>query len=267
VSVLRTNQFTSNLRTVSRTRSIDAAVWTNTREASPTEMRVPMPTLVFGLSSTGATTFAGSIPARLPILRKPAEHPAGVEAPDVARQLSAYEAEVRDPRDSIVADKLPGSLLPEEILPPSSDPEQQAFAKSNLDHRATDPLAAEVPASSQPHSAERIETKPKPGADHPPIELTIDSLPHLQLIHAIPVTVNPLGEKLFTATVEALNLSGTGDTLSDALIVAKEQIELTYHRLIKLTGPDELEEYHLQYLKSCIKSPDDSPKPKRGIWR
>jgi len=228
-------------------------------------MRVPLPTLIFGLSSTGAATFAGATTAGRPIPRKPAEITVKIGAIGVPEQPEPDEAEAEGRHDLSATNTIPGPLLPEEPPLANSGAEQQAYAQSNRNDRSTDPLPIEAPPNSELHLAEQPPLSS--GADQHAIELSIESLPHLQLIQAIPVTVNPLGKKLFTATVEALNLSGTGDTLSDALITVKEQIELTYQRLIKLTGLDEMEKEYLNYLRLYIKSSDDPPKQKRGIWR
>ena len=101
------------------------------------------------------------------------------------------------------------------------------------------------------------------------IELIIDSLPRHELIEPIPVTVASLGDQVFTASVHALDVVGTGNTLGDALIIVKEQIEILYEKLSRATDLDKDEKKYLAYLQSHIKSsgPESSRHSKRPIWR
>jgi hypothetical protein len=74
-------------------------------------------------------------------------------------------------------------------------------------------------------SAEEIE----PAA--PTTELIIDSLPHHQLIEPIPVTIDLVGDALCTATVHNLDISATGSSIGDALLLLKAQVEFVYDGL------------------------------------
>src|SRR5258708_29660250 len=116
----------------------------------------------------------------------------------------------------------------------------------------SDPVAAlsEVREASAPPEAAEPEPQ-APGETHR-IELIIDSLPRHQLIETIPVTVESLGDKVFTATVGPLNLTGTSSTLGEALIIVKDQIEIIYDHLTKTTKLDDDEKKHLKYLQSHI---------------
>lgn len=221
----------------------DGAVWTNTREASPTEMLVPMPMLVFDMKSTGAMIFAGSTPVRQAI-------PKASQKPSLSTQIQDEPPLPPTPNEGPHEADDEKEVVGEAEQRPVSEPETDLVAQRELDTRLEpDP----------PNQAAR--------ADIHKIELSIDSLPHLQLSAPIPVTTESLGENLFTATVHALNLSGTGDSAMDALITVKEQIEALYEKLTKLTGLDEEERDHLEFLQSHIKSGDESPKHKRGLWR
>jgi hypothetical protein len=84
------------------------------------------------------------------------------------------------------------------------------------------------------------------------IQLIIDSLPQHKLIETIPVTVEALGNKVFTATISALNLTGTGNTLGDTLLIVKDQVDLLYDRLVKLPRLRDDEKEHLKFLQSHI---------------
>jgi hypothetical protein len=154
---------------------------------------------------------------------------------------------------------------------------------------AAHPAADEAPAEPQPGSA----ADAVPGSSVPEhlatqgahqIELIIDSLPRHQLIETIPVTVDALGDKVFTATIGILNLSGTGNTLGEALLAVKEQVDILYDTLMNASDPSEDEKLYLKYLQSRIVGPSfaDSnrarntpamspaaatPKPKKFSWR
>ena len=114
--------------------------------------------------------------------------------------------------------------------------------------------------------------------------MIIDSLPRHQLIETIPVTVDALGDKVFTATIGILNLSGTGNTLGEALLVVKEQVDILYDTLMNTSDPSEDEKLFLKYLQSRIVGPSFSDsnrarnnpamspaavstKPKKFSWR
>jgi hypothetical protein len=127
-----------------------------------------------------------------------------------------------------------------------------------------------APNGSAPHGSSVEATMDSQGSASPnphTMELSIDSLSHLQLTEAIPVTVKSLGDRLFTASVDALGVGGTGDTPSDALIIVKEQIELLCERLTKASRLDEDEKTYLQFLQSHIKLPEDSHRHRRLLWR
>ena len=246
--MLRTHSFRSDLRPISTRLSSGGAIWTNTKEASPTELRVPTPMLIFDLKSTGLATFAGSMRAQ-PV--NPPSHRPPSQTGQFAEKATA--SLVEDTPSEAVATEVasPDSGKMAEIA--GSEPEATAETAGRIDRR---PLPTPEP---EPIS--------QPNSDEHKFEMTIDSLPHLQLLTPFPVMIEALGEKLFTATIPALRLSGTGDTLTDALITVKEQTETQYERLMKLTGLDDDEASQLRYLQSHIKSPTEPAKHKRGIWR
>ena len=64
--MLRTYRIRSDERCAFSVFSSGTTVWTNTDEASPMELRVPTPTLVFGVKSTGVIAYAGSLVAASP---------------------------------------------------------------------------------------------------------------------------------------------------------------------------------------------------------
>jgi len=212
-------------------------VWTNTKEASPTEVMVPTPTLVFGVKSTGVAAFGGSTPAASVNLTSsaPAKAASGAESAEASGAQKMPEAPVGDVREGDEAEK---------------------------------PLSSFEPAEQTPAWAQAPE---QPPAEAPTIHLSIDSLPHLQLIEAFPVTVVQFGDKLYTATVDVLGLTGSSATLGEALVTVKEEIEHLYERLTKGSRLDADEERDLQYLRAHVRPAERPPEPprehKRGLWR
>jgi hypothetical protein len=245
--VLRTHQVRSDLQRISVIRLSGAGVWTNTREASPITMLVPMAIPMFDLNSTGSMALARPRPAQR-ATRKPSgvslavpEGSGGaVPVPLVNELPSEPEAEPVDVADMSQA------LAPEPEPTPSTE----------ADH--IDSERGSVP-----------EAKQEPSVEAQRIDLIIDSLTRHELIEAIPVTVESLGDTVFTATVHSLNLTGTGNTLGEALIIVKDQLEIMYEKLSKATGLDDDEKKYLKYLQSHIKiAPAENHRhSKRSLWR
>ena len=245
--MLRTHQLRSDLQATSVSRSSGAAVWTNTKEASPTTMVVPMSMLMFNLNSAGSMTLAGSRPVQRATPKSP-EAPLPSPVSDTGTALMT------------LVEELPGE--PEAALPEVPD------VGEALEAPEPEPLSAdrgqverEPPTAAEAEPASSVETHR--------IELIIDQLTRHELIETIPVTVESLGDKVFTATVGALNLTGTGNTLGDALLIVKDQLEIIYDKLSKTTRLDGDEEKYLKYLQSHIRgsSPSDSRPPKKSVWR
>jgi hypothetical protein len=96
----------------------------------------------------------------------------------------------------------------------------------------SDPLARPS-AELAPAAAEAA-----PAVDHPAaprqgdgIDLIIDKLPRHGLVKPIPVTIAPLGDRVFVASTPDLDITVTGNSLSDALLLLKQQLESTYESL------------------------------------
>ena len=72
------------------------------------------------------------------------------------------------------------------------------------------------------------------------IDLIIDKLPRHALVKPIPVTISPLGDRVFIASTPDLDITVTGNSLSDALLLLKQQLESTYENLRgKASGREE----------------------------
>lgn len=211
-------------------------------------MRVPMPMLMFDLNSAGSMTLAGSRPVQRAGPKSP-EAPLPPPVSDTGTALMTLVEEL--PSE-------PEAVLPEVPdvgeAPPAPEPEPPATAEVSQ-------VESEPPTAAEAEPASSVETHR--------IELIIDQLPRYELIETIPVTVEALGDKVFTASVSALNLTGTGHTLGDALLIVKDQLEALYEKLSKTTRLDDDEEKYLKYLQSHIRgsSSSDSRSPKKSVWR
>ena len=83
------------------------------------------------------------------------------------------------------------------------------------------------------------------------IDLIIDKLPRHNLVKPIPVTIAPLGDRVFVASTPDLDITVTGNSLSDALLLLKQQLESTYESLRKNASTKE-QERQLQRLRGYI---------------
>jgi hypothetical protein len=163
-----------------------------------------------------------------------------------------------------------GSDAAQEASLPVDRPEQAPAAEA-VDQPPAD-AAAERPDPSEAPAAEaaaagtsmRAEEQPaetdaqtdaKPNGQSRGMELMIDSLPHHTLSEPIPVTLNPIGDGVFTATVHDLNISGTGATIAEALLVLKEQIEYLHDDLTKQSPLDSDQKAMLKGLRAYISTP------------
>jgi predicted RNase H-like HicB family nuclease len=81
------------------------------------------------------------------------------------------------------------------------------------------------------------EPRPKP-ARNERIELAIDSLQNYELIQAIPVLIESLGDKVFVAEAPDLNVSTTGNSVGAAFLLLKEHIVTTYEGYRSKKGLD-----------------------------
>jgi hypothetical protein len=84
------------------------------------------------------------------------------------------------------------------------------------------------------------------------IELIIDKLPRHALVKPIPVTISPLGDRVFIASTPDLDITVTGNSLSDALLLLKQQLESTYEGLRGRATSRE-EERQLKRLREFIR--------------
>jgi len=104
-------------------------------------------------------------------------------------------------------------------------------------------------ASEAPQTQDRPEA-PKQGDS---IDLIIDKLPHHRLVKPVPVSITPLGDRVFIASAPDLEITVTGNSLSDALLLLKQHLGTSYDSLRKGGSANNKEqERQLQRLRAYI---------------
>jgi len=130
--------------------------------------------------------------------------------------------------------------------PPAGDGAPSAESTAN-----PEPLAAEPDNGAEPASAKERRA-PSASGQGDSIDLIIDKLPRHALVKPIPVTISPLGDRVFIASTADLDITVTGNSLSDALLLLKQQLESTYESLRgKASGREE--ERQLRRLREYIR--------------
>jgi len=111
---------------------------------------------------------------------------------------------------------------------------------------------SEPPPTSSDNGSEPAQTKDRRSSTGDSIDLIIDKLPRHALVKPIPVTISPLGDRVFIASTPDLDITVTGNSLSDALLLLKQQLESTYENLrAKASGREE--ERQLKRLRDYIR--------------
>jgi len=115
---------------------------------------------------------------------------------------------------------------------------------------SSEPAAAAPDSSGEPAQSKDRGVSTAGQGDS--IDLIIDKLPRHALVKPIPVTISPLGDRVFIASTPDLDVTVTGNSLSDALLLLKQQLESTYESLRgKATGREE--ERQLKRLRDYIR--------------
>ncbi len=133
----------------------------------------------------------------------------------------------------------PAPPRPARLPPPEKTPLQQLGDPS-------EPTAE--PAAAKASQADDSPAAPAQGGG---IDLIIDRLPHHGLVKPIPVTIAPLGDRVFVASTPDLDITVTGNSLSDALLLLKQQLETTYESLRNKTSTKE-QERQLSQMRAYI---------------
>ena len=157
------------------------------------------------------------------------------------------------------AAKLPFAIVRATEAPPLAQPARAPAALPEPIADVPEPaaIAEERPVASAPIAEPERRPVPKTA----PIELIIDSLTGHTLIEPIPVIIEPLGDTVFTAAVRNLNIQATGNSIGEALLLLKDQIESTYDDLNKRSRHDADEKTTLQMLQTYI-----APLSKKSQW-
>jgi hypothetical protein len=134
---------------------------------------------------------------------------------------------------------LPGITSP--VQPPRVVPPKQPAEP------IPEPAVPSDTASEAPPTPDRPEA-PKQGDS---IDLIIDKLPHHRLIKPVPVSISPLGDRVFVASAPDLDITVTGNSLSEALLLLKQHLETSYESLRKRVSSKE-QERQLQRLRAYI---------------
>jgi predicted RNase H-like HicB family nuclease len=112
----------------------------------------------------------------------------------------------------------------------------------------SEPPAGPAPAAGEAAQASDSRAAPRQSDG---IDLIIDKLPRHGLVKPIPVTIAPLGDRVFVASTPDLDITVTGNSLSDALLLLKQQLETTYESLRDKASTKE-QERQLSRLRAYI---------------
>ena len=122
----------------------------------------------------------------------------------------------------------------EQASPP---PAEERPSSAELGGRSEPPPTAPDSGSEPAQTKDRRASTSGQGDS---IDLIIDKLPRHALVKPIPVTISPLGDRVFIASTPDLDITVTGNSLSDALLLLKQQLESTYENLRgKASGREE----------------------------
>jgi len=218
---------------------------TGTGDVSYSMVAVPQPTLT--LAFGGATRVPFTFPRPMPAARS--------AAPPTRAPLPASSGGTAPEADEHSTDDASATKAPE-------TPADSGVPAASNDARAERIAAAVIgkPPADTAAAAQHDEKRPVPVTA--PIELIIDSLTGYSLIEPIPVVIESLGDMVFTACVSNLNIQATGNSIGEALLILKEQIEATYDELTKRPPRDAEQKATLQMLQTYI-APSIAPKAKR----
>ena len=138
---------------------------------------------------------------------------------------------------------------PQVVAQPSPPPAEEGAPSGEPQARSEPPPTAPDNGSEPAPPKERRASAPGQGDS---IELIIDKLPRHALVKPIPVTISPLGDRVFIASTPDLDITVTGNSLSDALLLLKQQLESTYEGLRGRATSRE-EERQLKRLREFIR--------------
>ena len=142
-------------------------------------------------------------------------------------------------------------LRPPEVVEQAASPPAEESTVGGEAVASSEPPAAAPDDGSPPAPAKDRRSTASSGQGDS-IDLIIDKLPRHALVKPIPVTISPLGDRVFIASTPDLDITVTGNSLSDALLLLKQQLESTYESLRgKASGREE--EPQLRRLREFIR--------------
>jgi hypothetical protein len=142
------------------------------------------------------------------------------------------------------------SARPPQAVAQASPPPAEEGASSGEPQARSEPPPTAPDNGSEPAPPKERRTPASGQGDS--IELIIDKLPRHALVKPIPVTISPLGDRVFIASTPDLDITVTGNSLSDALLLLKQQLESTYEGLRGKASSRE-EERQLKRLREFIR--------------
>jgi hypothetical protein len=247
----------------------------STDDPSLSVMMAPMPTLM--LTFGGKSGFQ-ALSAR-PLWRQPSP-PAPPSAENTAPEPVPESGATELTEESSAADVLPeGDASSAAADNSEPDVASDAYAPRSrasrhlrlLDHTEPPPIGTEQEAVPAPEPEAVSSAEPEPAVPEPAepedakpahphrLEMTIDSLPHHDLTEPIPIHIDPLGDTVFTATVTNLDISATGNSIGEALVRLKEQIEFVYGDLNRRSNQSNDQKTALKMLHTYIASTGNKP--------
>src|SRR6516162_4884047 len=130
-------------------------------------------------------------------------------------------------------------LRPPEVVEQAASPPAEESTVGGEAVASSEPPAVAPDDGSPPAPAKDRRSTASSGQGDS-IDLIIDKLPRHALVKPIPVTISPLGDRVFIASTPDLDITVTGNSLSDALLLLKQQLESTYENLRgKASGREE----------------------------
>ena len=142
-------------------------------------------------------------------------------------------------------------LRPPEVVEQAASPPAEESTVGGEAVASSEPPAVAPDDGSPPAPAKDRRSTASSGQGDS-IDLIIDKLPRHALVKPIPVTISPLGDRVFIASTADLDITVTGNSLSDALLLLKQQLESTYESLRgKASGREE--ERQLRRLREYIR--------------
>jgi len=121
------------------------------------------------------------------------------------------------------------------------------IAATPAQHRPDQP-----PTNGRAADPEPIPAPQSPAFRAEKIELTIESLQNYDLAQPIPVVVESLGERFFVAEIPDLDISMSGTSVSDTLILLKAHIATVYDGLRSKKNLDSERTRQLKLLETYI---------------